>query len=366
MNLMKWPNTTLTEKLGITYPIIQAPMVAGITTPELVAAVSNAGGLGSLGAGYMEPEEIRRAIRQIRTLTDKPFAVNLFIPEAVTEDAERIIRANELLAPYRRELGLPEAEPLATYLPDYTEQLGVLFEESVKILSFTFGIPSPKELESIQQQGMMTIGMATHLLEAILLEESGVDVVVAQGIEAGGHRGTFLGSCEQGLVGSMVLLPLLHEYLKIPYVASGGIMNGRGIVAALALGASGVQMGTAFLTTPESGAHSQYKELLPQSTEITTTLARVFSGKPARGLKNRFIDELQKAEAYLPGYPIQNALTREIRQAAADQNNTQFMPLWAGQGCPMCVDKPTAKLIAHWIDQVEELLGRPLSRDDET
>ena len=136
MNSMKWPETSLTEKLGINYPIIQAPMAGGVTTPELVAAVSNAGGLGSLGAGYMEPEEIRRAIRQIRALTDKPFAVNLFIPEAVTEDAERIIRANELLAPYRRGLGLPEAEPLAAYLPDYTEQLGVLFEESVKILSF--------------------------------------------------------------------------------------------------------------------------------------------------------------------------------------------------------------------------------------
>jgi nitronate monooxygenase len=354
---MKWPDTKLTEKLGIRYPIIQAPMANDVTTPELVAAVSNAGGLGSLGAGYMEPEDIRRAIRAIRTLTDKPFAVNLFIPEAVTEDAERIIRANELLAPYRRELGLPEVEPLAAYLPDYTEQLGVLFEESVKILSFTFGVPAARELESIQQQGMITLGTATHLLEAILLEESGVDIVVAQGIEAGGPRATFLGSCEQGLVGSMVLLPLLQEYLTIPFVAAGGIMNGRGILAALALGAGGVQMGTAFLTTPESGAHAEYKELLPQATEITTTLTRVFSGKPARGLKNRFIEELQQAEAYLPGYPIQNALTREIRQAAAEQNNVDFMSLWAGQGCPLCRDKAAAKLMAYWIEQVEELLA---------
>ena len=181
------------------------------------------------------------------------------------------------------------------------------------------------------------------MLEAILLEESGVDVIVAQGIEAGGHRGTFLGTFDQGSVGSMVLLPLLNEYVKIPYVAAGGIMNGRGIVASLALGASGVQMGTAFLTTPESGAHSQYKDLLPQGTEITTTMTRVFSGKPARGLKNRFIEELQQAEAYLPGYPIQNALTREIRLIAAEQNNTDFMSLWAGQGCPLCKDKAAAQ-----------------------
>jgi nitronate monooxygenase len=353
---MKWPNTKLTEKLGITYPIIQAPMDSGVTTPELVAAVSNAGGLGSLGAGYMEPEEIRRAIRDTRLLTDKPFAVNLFIPEAVTEDAERIIRANELLAPYRRELGLPDAEPLAAYLPDYTEQLGVIFEESVKILSFTFGLPAAKELESIQQQNIITLGTATHLLEAILLEESGVDVVIAQGIEAGGPRATFLGSCEQGLVGSMVLLPLLAEYQQIPYVAAGGIMNGRGIAAALALGASGVQMGTAFLATPESGAHAKYKALLPQGTEITTSLTRVFSGKPGRGLKNRFIEQLQKAEAFLPGYPIQNALTREIRHTAEQQSNTEFMSLWAGQGCPLCRDKPVARLMAYWIEQVEDII----------
>lgn len=355
---MKWPNTPLTKALGIAYPIIQAPMAGGITTPQLVAAVANAGGLGSLGAGYMEPEAIRAAIHEIRALTDKPFAVNLFVPSGTTEDAQRILRANELLAGYRQELSLPEPEPLATYLPNYTEQLGVLFEESVKIISFTFGLPASKELESMKHQGVTIIGSATHLLEAILLEESGVDIVVAQGFEAGGHRATFLGTPEQGMVGSMVLAPLLAEYLKIPFVVAGGVMDGRGIAAALALGASGAQMGTAFLATPESGAHPKYKSLLCQGTEITTTLTRVFSGKPARGLKNRFISELGRVEEFLPGYPIQNALTRDIRRAAAEHDRAEFMALWAGQGCPLCRSKPAAELMAEWVAQVRGILGK--------
>ena len=356
--MLKWPDTVLTQTLGIRYPIIQAPMAGGPTRPELVAAVSNAGGLGSLGAGYMEPQDMRAAIRAIRELTDQPFGVNLFIPEAVTEDAERIMQSNELLAKYRVELNLPDVEPLATYLPDFTEQLGIVFEEGIKILSFTFGVPTAKELESLQHQGVTTIGTATHLLEAIVLEESGVDIVVAQSFEAGGHRGTFVGNYDQGMVGSMALLPLLADHLSIPIVAAGGIMDGRGITAALALGASGVQMGTAFLTATESGAHPKYKEILPKGTEITTALTRVFSGKPARGLKNRFIEELQDTEAFLPGYPIQNALTREIRQEAARQDRLEFMSLWAGQGCSLCQNQAAAELIGQWVSEVEQLLGR--------
>lgn len=358
---MNWPNTRLPQLLGIDHPLIQAPMAGGITTPELVASVSNAGGLGSLGAGYMEPEAIRRAIAAIRQLTDRPFAVNLFVPEPVKEDAERIMRANRLLAPYREALDLPEPEPLATTGPNYTEQLTVLLEESVEIIGFTFGVPGPAEMETLQRLGVTTIGTATHVLEGILLEEAGVDAVVAQGMEAGGHRGTFIGSTEQGLQGLMVLVPLLVEQLRIPVIAAGGIMDGRGIAAALALGAGGVQMGTAFLTTPESGAHPGYKQALLESTEMTTVLTRVFSGKPARGLKNRFIEELGEAEVFLPGYPIQNALTRDIRRAAAERDMPELMSLWAGMGCALCRSDPAAELIGQWLAQTEALLslGRP-------
>ena len=237
-------------------------------------------------------------------------------------------------------------------MPDFEEQLAVILEERVAVFSFTFGVPTPDQMETLKQHGIITMGTATHLLEAIVLEESGVDMIIAQGMEAGGHRGTFLGGYDQGLVSTIALLPLSANHIKLPLIAAGGIMDGRGIAAALALGASGVQMGTAFLTCPESGAHPKYKELLHQSTEITTTLTRAFSGKLARGLRNRFTDTLEAVQTELPDYPIQNALTQDIRQAAATQNRPEFMSLWAGQGCPLCQDKPAATLIREWANQV--------------
>ncbi|MCP5419456.1 MAG: nitronate monooxygenase [Gammaproteobacteria bacterium] len=346
--------TPLTEKLQISLPIIQAPMAGGITTPQLVAEISNAGGLGSLAAGYMEPQQIRAAIVEIRTLTERPFAVNLFAPEHVQEDYARIQRAQELLAPYRDELGLPTETPSEPYLPNFSEQLSVVLDEGVNCLSFTFGLPASEDIETIKEWGITLIATATHLLEAILLEESGVDLIVAQGAEAGGHRATFIGQPEQGLVGTLALLPLLVNHVRVPIVAAGGVMDGRGLAAALALGAAGVQMGTAFLACPESGAHPLYKEKLSQGTEITTSLSRCFSGRLARGLTNRFITEMQAHEAEWPGYPIQNALTRAIRQAAARQNRPEFMSLWAGQGCPLCTTRPAAELVREWAAQALE------------
>jgi nitronate monooxygenase len=349
--------TPLTKKLGIRYPLIQAPMAGGVTTPELVAAVSNSGALGSLGAGYMNAEALRRAIAAIRERTDAPFAVNLFIPEPVPVNAERIAQANALLHVYRQELGLSTQSPPIDNLPDFTEQLAVILEEQVPVLSFTFGVLKGEALEAVKQQGIVTIGTATHLLEAIILEESGIDVVVAQGLEAGGHRGTFLGTQEQGLVGTMALLPLLAEHIRIPFVAAGGIMDGRGLAAALAMGAAGAQLGTAFLACPESGAHPRYKELLCEGTEITTVLTRAFSGKLARGLKNRFTQEMAAREAELPLYPIQHCLTTGLRQAAATQERTEFMSLWAGQGCPLCTARPAAELVGEWIQQTARIFG---------
>lgn len=352
MNRLRTP---LTDKLGISYPIIQAPMAGGVATPELIAAVSNAGGLGSLGAGYLEPADLRAAIGRIRELTTKPFAVNLFIPELATGvDRERIARAHETLAPFRRELGLAPDLPLPeTFAPNYLEQLAVILEEAPAVFSFTFGVPRPEELEALKDRGILTMGTATHLLEAIILEESNVDMVVAQGLEAGGHRGTFVGNPEQGQVGSTVLLPLLAAHLRIPVIAAGGIMDGRGVRSALTLGAVGAQMGTAFLACPESGAHPRYKELLCQGTEISTVLTRAFTGRLARGLKNRFIEEMQGREAAIAAYPVQHVLTGDIRRAAADQNRPEFMALWAGQGCPLCRTLPAAELMAAWVKQME-------------
>lgn len=364
---MRWPKTGLTERLRIRYPIIQAPMAGGPATPELVAAVSDAGGLGSLGAGYLEPEQIRVAISRIRNHTDKPFAANLLIPQPVTEDAEIIEYTHDLLAPYYQELGLLEEKapapstpnlPDLHKLPNFKEQLAVVLEERVDALSFTFGVPSASEIAALKEWGILTIGTATHLLEAIVLEESGVDMIIAQGAEAGGHRGTFVGTHEQGMVGTMALVPTLVDYLQVPVIAAGGIMDGRGIVAALALGAVGVQMGSAFLACPENGENPCYREAIQEGTEISTLFTRVFSGKYARSLKNRFIAEFGENEADLPGYPIQSVLTRDIIEAAVEQDRPELMPLWVGQGCSLCKEMPASELIAQWAAQAEEMLGR--------
>ncbi len=354
---MSWPDTALTRRLGIRYPIIQAPMSGGPGTPQLVAAASNAGGLGSLAGGYMQPERLREAIAEVRALTDRPFAVNLTAVAPARADPARIARAGELLAPYRAELGLPPQPLTPPPPPDFDQQLDVILESRIPALSFIFGAPDAGYLALLREAGITIMATATHLLEAIVLEESGVDFIIAQGAEAGGHRGTFIGRPDQGLVGAMTLTPLLVKHVAVPIIAAGGIMDGRGIAAAQMLGAVGVQMGTAFLACPESGAHPAYKALLRQGSEISTTLSRVFTGRHGRLLRNRLVTELQAHEAEWPGFPLQLFLTRDLQRAAAAQNLTDFMALWAGQGCHLCEDRPAGELIAHWATQALGLLN---------
>lgn len=354
---MNWTHTALTERLGIRYPIIQAPLAGGPGTPQLVAAVSNAGGLGTLAGSYLHPEPLRQAIAEVRALTDQPFAVNLAVVNPAKADPAQIARAWELLAPYRAELGLSPDLPDPPEPPAFDEQLDVLLQESVSALSFIFGAPDNVYVDLLRDTGIVTLGTATHVLEAIVLEESGVDFIIAQGAEAGGHRGTFVGHPEQGLVGTLTLAPLLAEYVTVPIIAAGGVMDGRGIAAVRVLGAAGVQMGTAFLACPESGAHPAYQALLRQGSEIATTLSRVFTGRHGRVLRNRLVDELHAHEAELPGFPLQLLLTQDLRQAAAERGLTDFMALWAGQGCHLCTARPVAELIASWVEQATALLG---------
>jgi nitronate monooxygenase len=355
---MNWPNTLLTERLHIRYPIIQAPMAGGPGAPQLVAAVSNAGGLGCLAGGSMRPDALLQVISEVRNLTDQPFAVNLSAGHPAKIDAERIARAGELLAPYRVELGLSPESPPMPELPGLDEQLDVILETGIPALSFTFGIPDAQYLNLLRESGITLLGAATHLLEAIVLEESGVDFIIAQGAEAGGHRSTFIGHPEQGLVGTLILTPLLAKHVSTPIIAAGGIMDGRGIAAAWMLGAVGVQMGTAFLACPESGAHPAYKALLSQGSEIATTLSRVFTGRHGRVLRNRLVNELHAYETDLPGFPLQLFLTQDLQQAAAEGGLTDFMALWAGQGCHLCEDRSATELIAAWVEQTSNLLGR--------
>ncbi|WP_337871487.1 nitronate monooxygenase [Meiothermus sp.] len=338
------------------YPIIQAPMAGGATTPELVAAVSNAGGLGSLAGALLPPDRLREAIRQVRRLTDRPFNVNLFVLEAVEVESGMLEAALHRLQPIRAELGLPPGTAPQKFSEDFRAQLEVLLEEKPPVVSFHFDIVPAQVVERLHQAGCQVIGTATNRAEALAWEAAGADYICAQGGEAGGHRGTFMGPFEQSMTGTMALVPQLVEAVKIPVIAAGGIMDGRGIAAALLLGASAVQMGTAFLTCPESGIHPLYKQALLQAKGDPTVVTLTFSGRPARGLHNAFIARMQPYEAQVPPYPIQNALTSEIRQAAAKAGHTGYMSLWAGQAVSLCRSMPAAMLVETLMQETQTTL----------
>ena len=351
-----WTTTRLTELLGIQYPILQAPMAGGPTTPELVAAVSNAGALGAIGGSYLGATALRDQIRAVRALTDRPFGVNLFAPLKVAASTEEIRRAHALVDPFRAELGLTLSPAVALPVDRYAEGLAVVLEERVPVFSFTFDIPPVDDLRRLRENGTIVIGTATTVAEGMQLEAAGVDAIVGQGSEAGGHRGTFAGDFERGLIGTMALTPQLVDSVSVPVIAAGGIMDGRGIAAALALGAMGVQMGTAFLVTQESGAHPKHKAAILASSEDGTTVTRVFSGRPARALANRFTEELRSGAGDVAPYPVQNALTQDIRRAAAQQNRTEFLALWSGQAPRLGRPLAAAELVRTLVEETEQVL----------
>ncbi len=354
---MKWPRI-LADRLGIAYPVIQAPMAGGPTTPELVAAVSEAGGLGSFGAGYLPPEAIRELIRGARRLTSRPFGVNLFVPEPERDPPEpdEVARAQAALAPFRTEVGLAPAIAPAPP-PPFREQLRVVLDDRVPVFSFTFGALSTEDVAALARNGAVVMGTATTVREARALEATGVHAVVAQGGEAGAHRGTFLGPPERALAGTLALVPQVVDAVSVPVVAAGGIMDGRGIAAVLALGAAGAALGTAFLACPESGASRAHKEaLLARRDEDATVVTRAFSGKAARGIRNRFIDSMEGAPV-LP-YPLQNSMTADLRREAARAGRADLLSLWAGQGAPMSRVRPAGDLLRDLVREAEAALGR--------
>jgi nitronate monooxygenase len=346
--------TRVTELLGIRYPIVQAPM-AGATTPELVAAVSNAGGLGSFGAARTDPEEVRATIRRIRELTDRPFGINVFAwpPFDADADPTGVLAA---LRPLYEEVGAQvPAEVRAPFDPPalLEAQLAVIVEERVPVFSFTFGIPP---LDDVRAAGAVIGGTATTSDEAVALERAGVDFVVAQGSEAGGHRGTFLHGFDDGLTGSFALLPAVVDAVDLPVLAAGAIMDGRGIAAALALGADGAQVGTAFLSCPESGLPDLERRVLASGRP--TTLTDRLTGRPARAIRTRLADDLAAVEA-LP-FPLQAVATGPIMRAASDQGREDLALVLAGQGAPAGRSLPTADLVAALVAETEKTLARLL------
>jgi len=350
------------QLLKIRYPIIQAPMAGGATTTALVAAVSNAGGLGSIAGAYLAPETLRTEIKKVRQISDQPFSVNLFVPEPIKKNDTKLRNMMDFLNAYCRHIGYPAIEPPQNidYEKIFQEKINILLEEKVPAVSFTFGIPSSNIIQTLKANNIIIFGTATTVNEGILLAQAGCDIIVAQGSEAGGHRGTFQGAHNAALIGTMALIPQMVDSLDIPVIAAGGIMDARGLVAALSLGAAGVQMGTAFLTCTESGIHPAYKKAILNSTEESTVLTSSFSGKPARGIHNKFIHDLAQYEHEnnIPDFPLQNELTKQIRAAAAQHNDINYMSLWAGQGTRLNKSMPAEQLIQNLVKDVCGILQK--------
>jgi nitronate monooxygenase len=347
---------SLLQRLQINLPIVQGPM-AGADTPALAAAVSAAGGLGMLGCGMCSPAAMAEAAAAVRQHTDRPFGINLFVLATPTPDEATVQAAIERLAPLYAELGLQPQRP-AQWCEDFTAQFDALVALRPAVASFTFGILDAAQVARLQAAGCLVVGTATTVAEACAWASVGADAVCASGTEAGGHRGTFLGDFESSLIGTMALVPQCADAVDIPVIAAGGIMDGRGIAAAQALGAQAVQMGTAFLACPESGIGPAYRQAMTQAQDTDTRLTRVFSGRPARGIVNPMMEALAADEANLPAYPVQNALTSALRRAAAAQGRASHLSLWVGQGVGAVRALPARELVAMLADEWRAACGQ--------
>ena len=340
-------STQFAARLGLAVPIIQAPMAGGPSSQELVAACSAAGALGSFGFAYTQPDEMRKQSAFVRGKTERPFGINLFVspqPAPISKDAQRA--ALDAVARYYKELDLPAPEPVqAPYAPDLEAQLTAVEEIRPRVFTTHLGALPKERIQALQARGILVGGSATCIAEAKQLEQLGYDFVIAQGGEAGGHRGTHLRDPYEALTGTFALVRLVVRAVKLPVVAAGGIMDGAGIAATLALGAQAAQLGTAFIPCPESGAPKVHKDQLLKSTEDDTRITEKFSGKPARGLANRFMKEMERAPQL--AFPAQNKVTGALRQASAKAGRPDFIAMWAGQAAPLSRALPAAELIAR-------------------
>lgn len=326
-------------KLPIDKPIVQAPM-AGITTPEFVAACCEAGVLGSIGAGYLSGAETKQFIQEVKALTAKPFSVNLFVPEQPKTDSQLLQVAREALQPICDELNIEIPESITTS-DVFQDQVQAILEEGVSIVSFTFGLPDGETLSILKQKGVYLIGTATSVEEAMAVEQAGLDAVVIQGKEAGGHRGSFIDPL--ALHSTADLLKAAKEKVSFPVIAAGGIMTKLQVADMLASGATYVQIGTALLTATECAAPKLHKEAILTSGIHGTTLTKAFTGKYARGLRNRFTEQLK--EAPTAPYPVQHYLTQPIRKESARQNNREYMSLWMGENSYLAKEASVQEII---------------------
>jgi nitronate monooxygenase len=360
----QWNKTDVSSRLGIEYPIIQGPL-GGLSTQKLAAKVSNFGGLGSFGAHGLNPSAIKEVIDEIRTLTSRPFAINLWVSMedegARTSGEKAFSRSLTPLAGHIRGLGgtLPTYKP---YVPvKFEDQARILLDAKVPAFSFIVGIPPKEILDECRAQHITTIGTATTPDEAVALEQAGVDVIVASGFEAGGHRGSFLLPAEDSLTGTFSLVPQVVDAVSIPVVAAGGIADARGVVAAFALGAQGVQIGTAFLTSPDSGATTMYRNAIMNGNARRTTLTRAFTGRLARGIHNQLLQELNRPQVEILPYPLQRALVRNLSVLAEKAGDSEHMPLWAGQSACLSHSEDAMTFLQDLVREVSAVAGSVLS-----
>jgi nitronate monooxygenase len=357
---LPWNKTRVTSTLGIEYPIIQGPL-GGLSTQRLTATVSNFGGLGSFGAHGLSPSAIGEVIAEIRELTAKPFAINLWVSMedqgARASGKEEFEQSLSHISKHIEALGgkLPQYKP---YAPNrFEDQARVLLDAKVPVFSFIVGIPPKEILDECRAQGILTIGTATTPAEAIALEEAGVNVIAASGFEAGGHRGSFLLSAEQSLTGTFSLTPQAVDAVSVPVVAAGGIADARGILAAFALGAEGVQIGTAFLVSEESGASPHHRDALLSGKAQNTALTKGFTGRLARGIRNQLLDELNGPGVEILPYPLQRFLVKNLSVLAEKAAKTELLQLWAGQSASLSRETDAKVLLQTLVSEVTDLAG---------
>lgn len=356
-----WPNRSLLELCNIEIPIVQAPM-AGCNGAELTATVSEAGGLGSLPCAILSVDEIRSEVEHIRSITSKPFNVNFFCHKVFEIDSQSIRRWRDCLAPYYQEFDVE-------FLPEYDRATRQPFDEATcelmeelkpPVVSFHFGLPDDSLFQRVKNTGCRVMSSATTVAEAIWLENKGVDAIIAQGLEAGGHRGMFLSDDLSSQVGTMSLAPQISKAVKIPVIAAGGIGDGRGIAAAFSLGAAGAQIGTGYLLTPEANTNKFHRTALANAQDDETALTNLFSGRPARSIVNRLIREKGPISSEPPVFPFASIDLAPLRAKAEAQSCNDFTLLWAGQSVSMTRALPAAQLTNEFADEAQGVLRKIL------
>lgn len=355
-----FPSSALLNALGMSVPIIQSPM-AGVSSPEMAAAVSNSGGLGSLGVGAMTAEKAREAIHKFRELSDGPLNVNVFVHQPARADAAKEAAWLARLSP---EFELFGASPPASLKEIYTsflvdhDMLAMLVAERPRVVSFHFGLPTAEQIKALRDAGIVLMATATNVREAIAIEDAGLDAVVAQGYEAGGHRGVFDPDVEDSGLGTFALTRLLTRTMRIPVIAAGGIMDGAGIAAALALGAVAAQLGTAFVVTDESLADAGYRKAMASDAANATVMTRAISGRPARSLASHFTQlSASVPETSIPAYPIAYDAGKALNAAGRAKGDAGFGALWAGQGAPLARPMSSRALMQTLTSELREALN---------